>query len=532
MGLFENFPYSNFHRANLDWVLFTVKSLAAEWVTVKEEFTDIKADFEELETFVTNYFDNLDVSEEVRAIIDSMATDGSLRAIMEPYINDLAGNVSSLSSEVDLLSSRMDAFSSLTEGSTTGDAELIDARIGGNGVTYPSAGDAIRAQYNINHRAIYRDDNSQVLNIMQSVDWEQGGFRSSDGTELMAATRIRTKGYLPTSAEWFLTNNADYGVYIFCYDSGGGYLGQWSSDYTITADGSGFPEGKVCVGDIYRLYPGTRVRLTIYPRGSAANPTPSTASTFTLSSSVARWGQPETVRVCQYNAGHMNFGGSPGGLTPTLAETKVANYHEFLGTYKPDFVCMQEYSDVIDSAATYHMADIFTPLYKFHSNEWREAIIYTDHDLYRNYDSYLHTSGDLPSWVVYSDCHINGKIVRIVSGVMSVGTTVAEKKRAIDKLCNTILVNSQNAIVCMDTNVASKEEADEIKAYFETYGLSCGNWDYFGYKDTYNLASSQYHSIDNIMVKGDLVIRSFIVPDVYADLSSDHFPVMADIAVL
>ena len=42
--------------------------------------------------------------------------------------------------------SRIDSFTKLNEGSTTGDAELIDARVGANGLTYDTVGSAIRAQ--------------------------------------------------------------------------------------------------------------------------------------------------------------------------------------------------------------------------------------------------------------------------------------------------------------------------------------------------------------------------------------------------
>lgn len=55
---------------------------------------------------------------------------------------------SAQNSKIATLESRMNTFTSLKEGSTTGDAELQDIRVGANGITYSTAGDAVRGQYN------------------------------------------------------------------------------------------------------------------------------------------------------------------------------------------------------------------------------------------------------------------------------------------------------------------------------------------------------------------------------------------------
>lgn len=63
-------------------------------------------------------------------------------------LNVTNANVSKNATNIATQSARIDSFTRLTEGSTTGDAELIDGRVGADGNTYTNIGGAIRGQYN------------------------------------------------------------------------------------------------------------------------------------------------------------------------------------------------------------------------------------------------------------------------------------------------------------------------------------------------------------------------------------------------
>lgn len=63
------------------------------------------------------------------------------------YEEDITQDIlSSIFEQIALNKARIDNIASLPEGSTTADAELIDIRLGADGTTYPTAGEAVRGQ--------------------------------------------------------------------------------------------------------------------------------------------------------------------------------------------------------------------------------------------------------------------------------------------------------------------------------------------------------------------------------------------------
>ena len=103
---------------------------------------------------------------------------------------------------VDLVArQRIDNLAKLQEGSTTGDAELIDIRVGADGKTYDSAGEAVRGQVgslseeNIKHNNILSQVSTTYTNINNSG--YEIGFINPDGSLQGYTDCYRSIQYIP-----------------------------------------------------------------------------------------------------------------------------------------------------------------------------------------------------------------------------------------------------------------------------------------------------------------------------------------------
>ncbi|MBR2553701.1 MAG: hypothetical protein IKE94_02455, partial [Aeriscardovia sp.] len=86
MPIFEQFPYTNLHELNLDWIIKVVKEWGATVEALDKKFDDLNDAFNDLKAFVNNYFDNLDVQEEINNKLDEMAENGDLIRLLAPYL--------------------------------------------------------------------------------------------------------------------------------------------------------------------------------------------------------------------------------------------------------------------------------------------------------------------------------------------------------------------------------------------------------------------------------------------------------------
>lgn len=246
---------------------------------------------------------------------------------------------------------------------------------------------------------------------------------------------------------------------------------------------------------------------------------------------------PIKLRIMQYNIGKFNYGES-GGLS-TNVETKILNYKKFLAQYRPDICCLEEYPmdnytgyiPTIDSGGQYYPDEvIFDNLYYYKTqgyfgveqkaniknNSVETFSINVDDVTYR-------TKGILTTYKIHN------KTVGLINGWFNVSAPV-ENRLAQFNDCIARLQNYDIGIICVDSNVASQTELDNLNSIAKAAGYVCANGGYFGYFETLSPYVSLYKCVDQVWVKGAKIVNAER-PDVYSDLSSDHLPLLVDIVI-
>ena len=80
-------PYSNFHELNQDWFLNKFNELVEQWKAMQKNFNSLQEAFNDLKSYVQDYFKNLDVQEEINNKLNNMVNSGELDDIFAKYFS-------------------------------------------------------------------------------------------------------------------------------------------------------------------------------------------------------------------------------------------------------------------------------------------------------------------------------------------------------------------------------------------------------------------------------------------------------------
>lgn len=144
--------------------------------------------------------------------------------------------------EVETLEGRVNNLTKLEEGSTTGDAELIDTRVMNNGEIAENAGSAIRNQVGFLGKSIdLKAEASGLESTVLDIRWQSGKYDTSTGSAIENNSMNRTWRFnIDGILELKINNPNDYTLYhYFLYDDDDTFLssGNIKSEFIIKHSG-------------------------------------------------------------------------------------------------------------------------------------------------------------------------------------------------------------------------------------------------------------------------------------------------------
>lgn len=356
--------------------------------------------------------------------------------------------------EVDIERKRIDSFTKLSEGSTTGDAELIDGRVGYNGTVYENIGDSIRGQlkdvhdlFKINYSSNIADFNwlnpntsypSNFKNRCKIEVIENGIKLSSVTNDTIGSTYVRYT--LP------IEEYANKKLYFKCNVNVNGTLTPrfacrylktdgtlisnvasatsemleftvpdletiTSNNYTHLAFEFYLTNGTVTTSsNDYVEYTNIQLEVDVLNEYTPAKTYSffNDFNTLQINELQEKTNKMQktisnlqlnnkTLKVMTFNIGKFNYGKSTGGMEQILVDEKMYNWRRFLGEHNVDVLAVQEFCSTIDADGTLDSnSNLFNYLFANYTSHYPQQLkIYSKEMLQENsVEDYLPNSTD------------------------------------------------------------------------------------------------------------------------------------------
>lgn len=551
MGIFRQFPYSNFHDMNMDTVLRIMREMQDEWAATKTEWASYKE-------YIDNYFTNLDVSEEVLAAMRVFAADGTLNSILEPQIANevstwLAAHITLpegvvIDDTLTIAGAAADAFAAgnIKRGTedlydeleyTLVEGEYVDREDGHfayqstwsrtsyipvdptKTLHYYGPSGTYNAWYDENHnfiRALTLTAGHNVLvpnNDFRYVVFSQRTDKFPLQVWTEKITNIENKleslrdGNLTPNTGWICGRVDETGQVVLAgtrlvsdfipAQGETSYKAEVHKNLSpLVASISEYDENKNFLyaspymhnDRIYITDPRTR-----YIRMMLVNDNDDTILLVPEDgSSVGLVFKPEPIphmlKVMSYNLGHYHYGVG-WGIPEEVFDEKLANYRKFFGDQKLDVLGAQEYDSRIDAEETIWAHDILWDHYfPYNKHTGAQTAVLTNHFIDYTYNKQL-SSGKYYTEALYYGIYL-----------ISVHLTVGEGNEAtrLQEAAEIVQICQQHDkyIIFGDFNAEPGEE-DDLYAVFTEAGMKLANCGWFGKFYTWSNNYDDYNHYDN-----------------------------------
>lgn len=540
--------------------------------TLHTDVENLHTAYVQLQTYVNDYFDNLDVQEEINNKLDDMASSGELTTLLEPFIPPLItawlnDNITPTSPPID---------KSLTVENAGADAKVTGNKI--RQLTYAGEG-AELAKVNrvtggyIENGAVVEYDSWSYSDYIDVSDFSHGYFlgltEAPDGTsynaiydkdknyieafrltnELTAFTLrpnahyIRVSGRINESICIYnalfdqndLMNNPRKWYWYSAVSAQTGLIELKAPKYVLTVpDGYQVsienyrPDGTVIN---YTTYAGSREyfrsnncsHVKLYVR--KADQTNLDYSDEMLDK-ITFEPKESFERIEYFKILTLNVGLFYNGITrlpANLIDEYKVKWHRFLGETNPDVMCLQEAPDFVDINNTVRYGEFMDFKFPFHANVYDIGKIKAkDSILSATLKSFA--SGSSARWAEFKyqvgDTVVTVWDVHLTTEANSTGI----RQQDLDELAQGI-ASRTHTIIVGDFNSYS---LDEITSRFGSYNVANGG--NFGEYITWPNVSENWPngSIDNIITTTDISMQNVVRADVEV---SDHKPLMAELNV-
>lgn len=197
---------------------------------VEQDMTNLFGAFTELQNYVNDYFDNLDVQDEINAKLDLMAEDGSLTNLIKNYVDPIYTNYTTqINNEIATINTKVDnavSGSPLVASSTSGMTDTTRVYVNTtDGKWYYYDGDSweIGGTYQstgVGSDSVGYDELKPQLQeyFTNDIQVEIGSINVVGGVEVDNPKRVRTTGYYYSNGDFITLTDKRYISAITYYE--------------------------------------------------------------------------------------------------------------------------------------------------------------------------------------------------------------------------------------------------------------------------------------------------------------------------